>query len=83
MLVYGHGRRDEDDHHARGRGEGEAHPGRGQGGSHLAPLASLQGLQSLQVVMWMESAQNFLLHFQVLSAEFYSHSLFTVVTQVE
>jgi len=70
VLVYGHGRRDEDHnlghgHHARGRGEDEAHPGRGHDGSHLAPLASLQGLQSLQV----------------LSAEFYSHSLFTVVTQ--
>ena len=91
--MYGHGRRDEDHnlghgHHARGRGEDEAHPGRGHDGSHLAPLASLQGLQSLQVVKWTASALNCLicftkLPFQVLSAEFYSHSLFTVVTQVE
>ena len=35
---------------AGGRREDQADAGRE--GSHLAPLASLQGLQSLQVVMW-------------------------------
>ena len=87
VLVYGHGRRDEDHDlghgHAGGRREDEAQPGRDHQGSHLAPLASLQGLQSLQVGICSLFCVIIKLPFQVLSAEFYSHSLFTVVTQVE
>ena len=53
VLVYGHGRRDEDHdlgHQGHARGGREEEVNRGLEGSHLAPLASLQGLQSLQVL---------------------------------
>ena len=55
MLVYGHGRREEDHDpgvvRPRAGVVDNAGAGVGHQGSHLAPLASLQGLQNLQVVV--------------------------------
>ena len=55
MLVYGHGRREEDHDpgvvRPRAGVVDNAGAGGGPQGSHLAPLANLQGLQNLQVVV--------------------------------
>lgn len=55
MLVYGHGRREEDHDpgvvRPRAGVVDNAVAGVGHQGSHLAPLANLQGLQNLQVVV--------------------------------
>ena len=55
MLVYGHGRREEDHDpgvvRPRAGAVDNAVAGVGPQGSHLAPLANLQGLQNLQVVV--------------------------------
>ena len=55
MLVYGHGRREEDHDpgvvRPRAGVVDNAVAGAGHQGSHLTPLANLQGLQSLQVVV--------------------------------